>query len=219
MLGIFKKDLAQYVLLTALTFPGPLLLLYLDGLDRGLILMFGYTMVLSVVTALVQNEAVESMSGGYRFLSTLPLSARDIVTAKHLLLAAFVAGQTVCALVIVFFLTGPGVFFRLSLGYLVVNAGLYLLLGAGLLWLVNRFQLPALTRLVAGGVPLVVGILLAVEFLFIARRTRGAFSVDDLARYAAWVTPLNVALVVLASAVLFWLILRACIAARDRKEF
>ena len=219
MLGIIKKDLAQYALLTALMLPAPLLLLYLDGLDRGLVLLFGYTLVLSVLTALVQNEAAESMSGGYRFLSSLPLSSRDIVAAKHLLLAAFTAGQTLYALALVLFLAGPGVFFSLSLAYLVLNGSMCLLLGAGLLWVVNRFQLPALTKLVAGAVPLVLGIILANEFIIFTRRTRGAFSPADLARYASWVTPLNVALVVLATAALFWLFLQASIAARGRKEF
>jgi hypothetical protein len=219
MLGIFRKDLFQYALLTALMLPWPLLLCHEDGLDRGMVMMFGYTTALSVITALVQNEAAESLSGGYRFLSALPVSSREIVDAKHLLLAVFTVGQTLYAVAIVLFLAGPGVFVRLSLAYLVVNCAGCLLLGAGLHWVVNRFRLPALTKLVAGAVTLILGLILVGEFMVFARRTRGAFSPADLARYASWVTPLNVTLAALSTAALFWLILRASIAAREKKEF
>jgi hypothetical protein len=219
VLGIFRKDLFQYALLTVLMLPWPLLLFHEDGLDRGIVMMFGYVTVLSVITALVQNEAAESMSGGYRFLSALPLSSRDIVAAKHLLLALFTVAQTLWAAAAVRWLAGSGVFFSLSLAYLVLNGAGCLLLGAGLLWVVNRYRLPALTRLVSGAVTLIVGLLLLGEFLLFARRTRGGFFPGDLARYASWVTPLSIAAVALAAAGLFWLLMRASVAAHERKEF
>jgi hypothetical protein len=216
--GILRKDFGQYLLMTALMMPWPLILLHEDGFDRGIVVMFAYTMLLAIPTAVMQNELKESTMGGYHFLSTLPLTTREIVHAKFLLIAAFTCAVAIYSIAVVRLIASPGVVFTISLGYLVLMGAVTLVLGALLLYIVYRFRLQVLSRLIAAAAPLTIALVTIAAHITFAEKTRGRLTAADLERFAGWASPANILIVLICAGLLFWLLLRAAIRAKAERE-
>jgi hypothetical protein len=94
MLGIMKKDAPTHLLMACLALGGPTLDAALHGLRGNSVVTTG-SWTLMLLLPVVQCEIAERLMRGYRFLQTLPLTAREIVWAKHLWPLVLVALQKI----------------------------------------------------------------------------------------------------------------------------
>jgi hypothetical protein len=84
MLGIVKRGILYYVFYFIMAAWGPAYLLYLDGINPGLVLMIALTGLMTVAYAVASIEVIENQFNGYGFLKTLPIKCETILLAKTL---------------------------------------------------------------------------------------------------------------------------------------
>jgi hypothetical protein len=140
MLGIMKKDAPLYLLMAGFGVCMPLLDAYLHGLSaNSVVTTAGWTLILVIPVA--RCEFVEHLTHGYRFLRGLPLTAHEIVWAKHLWPLILVSLHAIYAGLLFATLAPAEEVRHLSQVYLVLNGNLSLLVAAVSLFLVFRFGL------------------------------------------------------------------------------
>ena len=140
MLGIMKKDAPVYLMMAGFGVFMPLLDAYLHGLSANSVVTTAMWTLTLVVPA-AQCEMVEHLTRGYRFLQALPLTAREIVWAKHLWPLTLVWLHVIYAGSLFAVLAPAENVRRLSRAYFVLNGNLALLAAAVLLFFVFRFGL------------------------------------------------------------------------------
>lgn len=138
MLGIMKKDAPVYLMMAGFGVFMPLLDAYLHGLSANSVVTTAMWTLTLVVPA-AQCEMVEHLTRGYRFLRALPLTAREIVWAKHLWPLTFVSLHVIYAGLLFAVLAPAEKVRHLSRAYFVLNGNLALLASAALLFFVFRF--------------------------------------------------------------------------------
>jgi hypothetical protein len=154
MLGIMKKDGRVYLLLAGFGILMPALDAYLHGLTANSVVTTGGWTLLFVIGT-VQCEIVEHLARGYRFLRGLPLTAREIVRAKHLWPLTIVALHLTYAGLLFAVLAPEEKVRHVSRVYFVLNGNLTLLVAAGLLFLVFRLGLSRASMVALIAVPAV----------------------------------------------------------------
>jgi hypothetical protein len=138
MLGIMKKDAPAYLMMAGFGVFMPLLDAFLHGLSANSVVTTSmWTLILLIPAA--QCEIVEHLTRGYRFLRALPLTAGEIVWAKHLWPLTFVSLHVIYAGLLFAVLAPAEKVRHLSRAYFVLNGNLALLASAALLFLVFRF--------------------------------------------------------------------------------
>lgn len=140
MLGIMKKDAPMYLLMAGFGVLMPLLDAFLHGLSaNSVVTTGGWTLILVIPAA--RCEFVERLARGYRLLRALPLTAREIVWAKHLWPLTLVSLHVIYAGLLFAVLAPTEKVRHLSRAYLVLNGNLSLLVAAVSLLLIFRFGL------------------------------------------------------------------------------
>ena len=89
MLGIIRKDILFYLGYAALMVLTCGLALIQDGMDRGAVILLGNLQMLVVVGGCALNEMTEDRSNGYLFLRSLPITSRELIGAKFMLILIF----------------------------------------------------------------------------------------------------------------------------------
>jgi len=140
MLGIMKKDAPVYLLLAGFAVLMPALDAFLHGLGANSVVTTAMWTLILVIPA-AQCEVVEHLTRGYRFLRALPLTAREIVWAKHLWPLTLVSLHALYAGLLFAALAPAEKVRHLSRAYFVLNGNLALLAAAVLLFFVFRFGL------------------------------------------------------------------------------
>ena len=90
MLGIIKKDFFIYSFYFLLGIASTVYLYIKDGMDEGLIMMFGIMLHIMILGSQAFNEKLEDKNSGYDFLKNLPVGPADIVRGKLLLGILFI---------------------------------------------------------------------------------------------------------------------------------
>lgn len=158
MLGIMKKDAPVYLLMAGFGVLMPVLDVFLHGLSANSVVTTAMWTFILVIPA-AQCEIVEHLTRGYRFLQALPLTAREIVWAKHLWPLALVSLHVTYAGLL---FDAPAEPVRpLSRVYFVLNGNLTLLVTAVMLFLVFRFGLSRASMAALIAIPVVGMIALA----------------------------------------------------------
>ncbi|MCK4268475.1 MAG: hypothetical protein KAX16_06555, partial [Actinomycetia bacterium] len=88
MLGIMKKDFFRIVFVPNLTFIGLALLVWFETsgeYDASMALTTSAWIILFVFGGIIGVKQYESKFNGYRFMSTLPVTAKDIFGGKSVL--------------------------------------------------------------------------------------------------------------------------------------
>lgn len=152
MRGIMKKDTPVYLMMAGFAVLMPVLDAFLHGLSANSVVTTSMWTLIFVVPA-AQCEIVEHLTRGYRFLRALPLTAREIVWAKHLLPLTLVWLHVIYAGLLFAVLAPAEKVRHLSRAYLVLNGNLTLLVAAVLLFLVFRFGLSRASMVALIAVP------------------------------------------------------------------
>jgi len=218
MLGIIRKDLVWYAALFPIVAVSPIIGTYLDGMERGTIYQLALGMLLSVLLALVENEFLESTMDGYKFLAALPILAREIVTAKHLLVLVFVLLHVAYGFAFIVLAPVSAQFSALSTGYLVLFANGCLLLCGGVLYLLYRFGLPRAASFPLLLLPLALAFLLTVAQIAFLDWARRGLTAERLLFLQNLASPLNLALLSLAGLGVYWSLMRASVRALERRQ-
>ncbi len=163
MLGIMRKDAPVYLLMAAFAVLLPLIDAFKSGLSAHSVVTTALWTFILVIPA-AQCEIVEHLTRGYRLLRALPLTAREIVWAKHLWPLAIVSLHVTYAGLLFAVLAPAEQVRRLSRAYLVLNGNLSLLVAAVMLFLAFRFGLSKRSMSAIIGIP-VVGMIALTEFV------------------------------------------------------
>ena len=218
MLGIIRKDILWYAALFVILAAGPILLTYLDGMTRGTIAQLVLGMLVGVVVAMVGNEFLEVRMEGYKFLAALPILAREIVTAKHLLVLFFVLLNVAYGFAFIVLAPVSPQFSALSAGYLVLAANGCLLLCAAVLYFLYRSSLSRAASFPLLLLLLVPAFLLSFVQLALLRWARRGLTAEHLLLLENLATPLNLVLLSLAGLGVYWSLMRASVRALERKQ-
>jgi hypothetical protein len=177
MLGIMKKDAPLYLLMAAFAVLAPMIDAVKLGFSAPSVINTALLTFLLVVPA-VQCENVEHLMRGYRLLRALPLTAREIVWAKHLWPLTLVPLHVTYAAALFAVLPPAEQVRSLSRAYLVLNGNLTLLVAAVMLFLVFRFGFSraSMTALIA--IP--IAGMLALKFVM------GLQLVERVAGFGSW---------------------------------
>ena len=207
MLGIMKKDAPVYLMMAGFAVVMPALDAFLHGLSaNSVVTTGGWTLILLIAAA--QCEIVEHVTHGYRFLGSLPLTAREIVRAKHALPLALVSLHVIYAGLLFAVLAPAENVRRISRAYLVLNGNLALLVAAALLFLVFRFGLSRASMAALIAVP-VAGIIVLQESVLRLRL------LEPIVAFASWPVLVVVTLVSLGA---YALLAKASTRAFEQRE-
>ena len=207
MLGIMKKDAPVYLLMAAFAVLMPLIDAFKSGLSAHSVVTTALWTFLLVIPA-AQCEFVEHLTRGYRLLRALPLTAREIVCAKHLLPLTLISLHVGYA-GLLFAVLAPAKQVRsLSRAYLVLNGNLSLLIAALMLFFVFRFGLSRWSRAALIAIP-VVGMIALAE---------SAIRLDLLERIAGFGSWPVLVVVTVLSLVVYALLAMASTRAFERGE-
>ena len=206
MLGIMRKDAPIYLLMAAFAVLGPALDAVLHGLrGNSAVTTGGWTLLLALPA--VQCEVAEYCTRGYRFLRPLPLTAREIVWAKHLWPVVLVVGQQIYV-TLLFAAVAPREVRLASRSYSLLAGNLTLVVAAVLLFIVFRFGLSR-GSMVALILATVAG-MVALQEVVIRHRL-----LQDIARFGSWPVLAGVTLVCLG---VYALLATASVRAFERRE-
>jgi len=128
------------------------------ALNPVFVIISGLLVFMVVISSLFINEQYEEKNKGYAFLDTLPLSARDIVGAKFLLVLIADAVFITFIVVLLSFASGPAEQIAIAQSYVLLN-GVICLFFCGLSYIgilgigYTKFAIIAMSFLVFIGIP------------------------------------------------------------------
>ena len=170
MLYLMKKN-AFFFILNAVSISALLTLYWLlvrINLDGVLVIFQGLWMVLIVEGAIAANEKSEEKSKGYEFLRILPLTDRDIVRAKFILVLLTSVFVLACNSTLYLYMQGPAYLKELGPLYALVCANFCLVLGGVSYIIIFRFGYATFAKFVwIAMIVIMVTPILLLEFVFL----------------------------------------------------
>lgn len=135
-------------------------------LDSSFIILQTYWMFLLVLGSMGNSEGFESKNGAYKFLSVLPVTPREIVRAKFLLVLGGLLFVVSYNMVLFSFFT-HNVRYLFALGSFQVLLGMVCLIVAGLMYAgIFRFGFTRMNFVIWGFVILVFGVSVGTDIMW-----------------------------------------------------
>lgn len=207
MFSLARKDLIFWLINWGLYLGYPWIPYLTDGMDRGLAIMLGLFMLLTVLASVNGAESVEGKDRGYDFLKTLPIRDTELVAGKFFLPLVFVILDVIYA-VLFLHIHSPSVeFFVIGRGFVFLCAAISLVAAGGVYVAVFRFGITRFMRGVLILVPVLLMIVPFVTWLFV----RESLSAMDIQIFVNMAAPRNIVKVMAVGLVLYSLSMRLAV--------
>ena len=125
---LLKKDSLFFLFYLLLVIAATTLLLVEDGMDGSLVMMLGGMVFVTTLGPQFMSEIVESKFEAYRFLSFLPISAEEIVTARFVRSFLYILLFTIYGFALLLLFSPTGAFLKLGSLYFLVLIAICLLI-------------------------------------------------------------------------------------------
>ncbi len=203
MLMLMKKDLLYYFVYFGY-FTGLNVWVIIEGSSPiGIVSTLGFFLTFTIAGGAWGVELYEEKNKGYKLLSTLPITVRQLVAGKYLMILVFECLSLVFAYALLRALPANPAFFAVSWAFIIVIANLSMILTAIFYFAIFRFGFGQFSQ----GMSFLA--LMALALLpIILKAIFGGGGGFDMAALVALCTPLNLVLLSSGGLVIYFLLMK-----------